>query len=468
MEQRIAFIRGDKHGDETDYRDSLPVNMVVVNKEILGAKGYYIQASGLTSHGTAIGSTRGATWNSRVNEHFRVQGAQLVTVDETGVVTQLGNVGGLKFNRCSMPYSFNTQAVITDGRMYLYSDADGLVRITDADLGRVIDGIWIGGFYVMTDGEFVYNTELTDETSINQNDFSTPEFSPDGVKGLLTTDDNYIIVFGRYSTQFYAPNTDVETFPFSNVGGRSMSIGLVATHAKCRSGSVYYILGGRIEQNISIHALTIGQSQEIASREVIKLLGEYTEDELQDVLIEPRTDDGVEFIIVHLPRETLQFNVSIAKEIGYQDAWTILNSSTGVWTAQYGIFDARIGQWLYGDKTTGDIGILDETVTTQYGELVDSELTTPIIHIESMSVNSIELENIPGLTLAKDATVALSLSYDGVVYSSEYWMEYGQPSDYTNRLLAYRLGYIRDWFTVKLRIKSRSRMSLAGAKIDYG
>ena len=36
----ITLIKGDTHGSETDYRDNLPVNRIVVGRKIMGVDGY--------------------------------------------------------------------------------------------------------------------------------------------------------------------------------------------------------------------------------------------------------------------------------------------------------------------------------------------------------------------------------------------------------------------------------------------
>jgi hypothetical protein len=59
MQTAITLIKGDKVASNTDYRDSLPVNMSAVIRPILGAAGYMIQESGLTQFGSAYGVDRG-------------------------------------------------------------------------------------------------------------------------------------------------------------------------------------------------------------------------------------------------------------------------------------------------------------------------------------------------------------------------------------------------------------------------
>jgi hypothetical protein len=137
---QIPIIRGDKVSADVDYLDAIPVNMYAVNRPILGAKGYMIQYQGLTSFTIGVGQDRGAIYNERLGEQYRVSGTKLISVSAIGVVTELGGVSGT--NQVSMPYSFLTQCVISSKRMFLYDKTNGFREVTDSDLGEPIDAVW--------------------------------------------------------------------------------------------------------------------------------------------------------------------------------------------------------------------------------------------------------------------------------------------------------------------------------------
>ena len=54
----VTLIKGDSTDSNTDYRDALPVNITGVVRPILGAQGYMLSHSGLSLHGTGIGTDR--------------------------------------------------------------------------------------------------------------------------------------------------------------------------------------------------------------------------------------------------------------------------------------------------------------------------------------------------------------------------------------------------------------------------
>lgn len=471
----LQFIKGDSIGSETDYRDALPVNMYAVPRKILGADGYMVQNYGLTQFGSSSERSRGGFYNDRQSNHFRVQGNDFIEVDANGVVNVLGAVTGFVAQTdtvppVSMDYSFNTQAVLADLRFYLFDTGSGFVEVTDPDLGDPIDFVWVDGFYFFTDGEDLYHTELADETSIDPVDFGVAQFMPDGSLGLGKTQDNKVIVFGRFSTEYFV-NDGTSAFAFSRIPSRALKFGIVATHCKAELKGKWYIIGGAREENISVYLLTVGGSQKIATREVEKILGTYTEEDFIEASVEIYVKDRINFVQLNLRDQTLIYNELIAEQFGIDNAWSLLKSDTfgtDPYRALYGVFDPRVGNWIFGDRRDGKLALLDDTVSTQYGELAEWILFTPFIYLDSQSIDELEIQTMPGHTTSNDATVFISLTYDGVTFGSEFLSEYGKINDYGKRFIVRRLGYVRDWAGFKIRGASRSRMAFARGFIKHG
>lgn len=463
----ITLVKGDKISSKTEYLDALPENMYAVPKPVLGAAGYMLQHEGLSEFATAVGPDRGGVWNERLQEHFRVSYTQFIIVNEDGSTARFGNIPGMK--QVSMPYSFNTQAVIGGGNFYLYDPVNGFRQVTGPNVLNPVDGVWIDGYYFLTDGEYLYHTELTDESSIAPLAFATAEFSPDPTLGLGKTSDDKVIVFNRYSIEYFA-NVASANFAFSRVQARSLKIGIVATHAKCEMNQAWYFVGSRKEGSLGVHVLGVGSTQTLSTRAVEQILGEYSESDLTDMSMEARIHDGMSFIIIHLPNHTLLFNETAASKAGLENAWSILKrGKQGMpWRGINGVFEPRMGKWVYGDKADLRLGILDPMVTTQYNEQCEWVLYTPFIYLEDMSIDKLSVETIPGHTSYDDATVAISLTYDGVTYGKEWWALYGRPSNYNVRFEQYRLGYVRNWVGIKMRGVSKSRMAFGRGYLEVG
>lgn len=465
----VTLIKGDKVNSLTDYRDALPINMYAVQKEILGAKGYMRSYPGLTSFGTGLGIDRGAVYNERLNIHFRVSGTKLVSVSSTGVVDVLGTISGTSQCRLMSFYSFNTQAIIADEKMFLYDTVGGFREVIDADLGNPIDGVWVDGYYLLTDGEYIYHTNLTDEEAIDPLKFATAEFMPDPSLGVAKTRDNKVIVFGRYTTEYFS-NDASANFAFTRIAVRAQKIGIVATHAKCEIKGDFYITGGGKEETLSIYKTSDGVISKASTIEVDKILAKYTEPELVDMRMETYTEDGITFVLVHLPNEVLCLNETVSKAIGLQNAWSILKTDTigdSPYKAINGVFDTRSALWVYGDKFDSHIGKLDKSVATYYGFKVEWILFTPFLNLDGCSIDEVEIAVIPGFNVIDDASIAVSITNNGLTYSREYWLNYGEPLDYGKRFIIRRLGYVRNYAGFKFRGISTSKTAFGLMMVEY-
>lgn len=463
----INLIRGEKVSDQTDYLDKLPENMYAVAKPILGAAGYMIQHQGLTEYGTGVGPDRGGVWNERLVNHFRVSYSQFIVVAEDGSNQRFGNIPGL--GQVSMPYSFNTQGIVGGGNFYLYDPVVGFRQVLDPDLKTPIDGVWVDGYYFLTDGESLYHTDPANEDQFSPLAFATAEFSPDPTLGLGKTSDNKVIVFNRYTTEFFA-NVASTNFAFTRIQGRAANIGIVATHAKCELFDNWYFVGSRKQGSLGVHVLTVGSSQQVSTMAVDRVLAQYSESELSDISMEARTQDGLSFIYIHLPNETLMFNATVATATGIENAWSIVKRGTAglPWRGINGIFEPRLGKWVYGDKADLRLGILDPMVTTQYGEACEWVLYTPFMYLEDMSIDSLNIETLPGNSPGRDATLFVSMTYDGKTYGHEYSAPYGEPYNYSTRYIINRLGYVRNWAGMKLRGVTSVRMTFGRGYIEIG
>lgn len=462
----LDLIKGDKVDSRVDYRDALPQNMLGIMKPILGVAGYMWQQPGLSLFATTFGNDRGGVFNERQENHFRVSSTSFVEITDAGVVTKLGTIVGSDI--VSLPYSFQTQAIIGGGNYYLYDVVNGFRQVVDPDVGNPIDAVWVDGYYMFTDGENLYHTDINDEEAIDPLKFATSEFSPDPTVGLGLTTDNKVIAFNRYTTEYFTNAANIN-FAFTRLPARAVKYGLVGTHAKCEIGGTWYFLGGPKEGSVSVYQLVVGGAIEIASREITQRISVYNESTLQDAVMESRLFEEYSQIILHLPGETLIYSIEVGEQVGKGFAWSLLTSvSNTQWRAIHGIFEPRLGSYVYGDKATSNVGKLETGIATQYGDKVECRLQTPFVMLETGSIDELEIDTIPGFSSTDDATVFVSLTYDGVTFSQEALLQYGGPGQFGQRFMAYRLGYIRNYFGLRLRWISESRMAFSKATMKYG
>lgn len=460
----IPLIKGQRKS-KYDYRDNLPVNMTAVVSQVEGDTGYLLAHDGLTEFAQTSGTARGGYFNERLNKHFRVSGKELESIGADGAVTKLGGIDGQ--GPVSFAESFNSLAIVAGGKYYLY-DAAGLTQVNSPNLGVPIDITWFSGIYVMTDGEFLFNTDLQDETEIRVLDYVSSEFASDPIKGLLRTDSNQIVAFNRYSTEYFYfnANSDVNASPLQVIPGKSNRIGIVGTHCKCFLDGAIFILGGRKDESPSIHILNGANEATIATREVDKILSEYTESELSETVIEGRTVDRDKFLIVHLPRHTLLYNHTVGQQQGTAAAWALLKTGEDdAWRGIYGVFDPRISKWVYGDKEENKLGYLDQQIFAQYDEAQEALIYTPIIPAKRVSINQIQLDTIAGYS-DPAISVAMSMSYDAVTWGEEHWTVVSKPDNYNTNYIIRRLGFVSQSFSLRFRFISKDKLAFSGLMIN--
>jgi len=460
----IPLVKG-QNNSKNGYRDELPINMTAIADNIKGDTGYLLAHDGLTEFCQTSGIARGGVYNERFSKHFRVSGNYLEAIDPDGTLTQIGVIDGTGV--CQFAASFNTQAIVARGRLWLY-DNSSLVRVSDSDLGVPIDITWFRGIYVMTDGEFLFHTDITDEYSISPLKYTSSEFAADPIVGVMRTDQNQIIAFNRYSTEYFYFNAAAPsgTSVLQSIEGKSSRIGIVGTNCKAMLDGEIFVLGGRKNESPSIHIMNGGAEVTVATREIDKIISKYNDSQLETVYMESRTVDRDKFLIIHLPDYTLLFNHTTAKKYGIDSAWSYVSSGdSATWRARYGVHDPRVNKWIYGDNLESKLGYLDGSTFSQYGEPQEAIFYSPIIPMESASINSIELDTIPGYALT-EFTTAFSMSYDGTTFGREYWNMISAPDNYTKRYIARRLGYIRNDVSFKFRFISTDKMAFSGFNID--
>jgi hypothetical protein len=477
-EMKVALLKGDRAASDVEYRAVLPVNMYAIDRPVFDVAGFMASHPGFTLFADVNGLDRGAVYNERLTEHLRVSGTQLIVVDPDGSITDVGFVdtAGNTQLEASMPYSFNTQAVIAGLKMYLW-DGVTFTEITDPDLGLPIDACWINGYYFITDGEYLYHSELDQDASpppvmddfINPIKFATSEFSPDPTLGVAKTQDNQVMVFNRYTTEFFYDAAN-EGFVFARVQGKAVKAGIIGTHLKIEMNGLFFCLGSAKDEAATFLMIGAGQSANFSNREVDHILSTYTEAELAPGVMTTRTDDRDRLVYVHLARHTLLYNHAIGESMGPDFAWSILQDGVEdtPYSFTHGIFDPRLVEWLGGDRALAELYIMDQDTVAQDGNVSEMMLNTPFFALERGSVDEVEMETIPGQAIG-EVNAFLSITYDGVTYSREWAIEVSSGlGDYNRRMIFRRLGYCRDWMSFRLRVVSKNKIAIADMVIRYG
>lgn len=454
---QIPILSGIFTDSAADFRTSYPVNMVPVPKETGISNGYLRPAEGAIQLGNSSGASRGGiNWNGIC---YRVMGTKLVSVDALGVETVLGDVGA--GGQCSFAYSFDRLGITSGGRLY-YWNGVLLQQVLDVDLGTALSVVWVDGYFMTTDGEFLIVTELSDPFSVNPLKYGSSEVDPDPVVNVLKLR-NEVCAINRYTIEFFQ-NVGAQFFPFQRINGAQLQKGAVGTYAAVNFSEYIAFIGSGRNEAPGIYFGVLGSTTKLSTREIDTILLQYTEAELSQVVLESRLHAGHEHLWVRLPDRTMVYDLRASQAVE-QPVWYFLTS------AQIGFEAYRAvdlvycyEKWLVCDSQTGDYGYLDTGTARHFGEVCRWEFGTSIAYNEGRGalVNKLELVCITGrVEFGEDPYISTSYSVDGFTWSQERPIRVGILGDRTRRLAWFQQGHLLNWRIQRFQGDSRALISVA-------
>lgn len=471
---QIPILSGIYTDEAADFRTAYPRNLIPVPKDQGISKGYLRPADGIRRVSFGTGPDRGGiNWNGRL---YRAMGVELVRIEPDNTITLIDGIAGFD-QQVTFDYSFELLAIAAGGRLYYYNGTV-VTQVTDPDLGNVVDMIWIDGYFMTTDGEFLIVTDLNDPYSINPLKYGSSEADPDPIVGLLKVR-NEAYAVNRYTVEvFNNIGTADGLFPFQRVEGAQLQRGAIATHACCvfstSAGAGVFIdqiafLGSGRDEPPAVWLGLNGTTQKISTREIDTLLQTYTEADLQTVVVEPRIDKSHQFLYVHLPDQCMVYDAAASAAVGEPVWFQLVTAVTGL-----GTYRARNLIWCYdrwntGDPTSYDVGVLDDTISTHHGDVIGWEFSTQVLYNASAGaiVHQMELVCLPGrVALGADPVVWTSYSLDGETWSQERTCKAGKQGDRKARLTWLRQGFMRNIRIEKFRGTSDAHLSFARLEMN--
>lgn len=456
---QIPIVNGIYTDNGPDFRTSYPVNLIPVPKSNGISEGFLRPADGLVANGTGPGIDRGGiNWNGVC---YRVMGSKLVTVSSTGVVTVLGDVQNDN-KLVTMDFSFDRLAIASNLKLWYYSQSLGLIQVTDPDLGIVLDVVWVDGYFMTTDGEFLVVTELSDPTQVNPLKYGSSEVDPDPVVALLKLR-NEVYALNRNTIEVF-DNVGGDLFPFQRIEGAQIEKGVIGTQGCCVYLETVAFLGSGFNEAPGVYLGVNAKSNKISTQEIDQILLGYTEEELATVKLEARNDRAHEHLYMHLPDRTMVYDAAATQELG-QPVWFTLTSSLvdlSKYRAQNLVW--CYDKWLVGDPTSTSVGYMVKDVSTHYGQKVRWEFGTTIIYNEGRGaiIQNIELVGLTGsVAYGLDPTINTSYSTDGQTYSQQKFIKAGTTGHRAKRLVWFQQGWMRNWRIQRFQGTSDAHMSFA-------
>jgi len=458
---QIPILNGIYTDNGPDLRTSYPVNMVPVPKQSGISNGFLRPGDGIVANGSGPGVDRGGVnWNGIC---YRVMGTKLVTVASNGTVTVLGDVGGPTDTLVTFDYSFDLLAIASGTRLYYWDPvAATLTQNTDPDLGIVLDVVWVDGYFMTTDGEFLIVTELSNPLAVNPLKYGSSEVDPDPVVALLKLR-NEVYALNRNTIEVF-DNIGAEFFPFNRIDGAQIQKGVVGTFACCVYIEQIAFLGSGRNEAPSIYMGAAATAQKISTQEIDELLLNYTEAQLALVKMEARNDKAHQHLYVHLPDRTLVYDGAASQVLG-EAVWFTL-TTTVVGFSQYRARNLvwAYDKWLVGDPQSSNIGYLVDTIGTHWGQKVRWEFGTLIVYNEGNGAlfHELELVSLTGrVALGVDPQISTSYSLDGLSWSQDRFIRAGTIGNTKKRLAWFQQGNMRNWRIQRFRGDSDSHIAFA-------
>lgn len=457
---QVSVLNGT-YSKGADFRTSYPVNMIPVPKQNGISSGYLRPAEGLDTHVEMLGTdgvTRGVTiWDGRL---FVVRGTILFEVKENGDQTPYFGLSddGLPV---SFAYSFERLAIASGKKLY-YLTGEMLSEVIDTDIGDVMDVVFIDGYFLTSDGDFIVATELSNPLAVNPLKYGSSEIDPDQIKQLLKNR-NELYAVNRHTIEVFT-NTGGSFFPFSRLNGAHIQRGAIGRWSACVFMEAIAFVGSGRNEPPAVYIGENAQTIKISTREIDQILASYTETELETVYVEPRTVDGHKFLYIHLPDRTVVYD-GAASAAMQEPVWFILTSSVDgfdQYRARY--FAWWKSKWICADTKSRNINLMTTEHGLQIGSPVRFEFGTHITWPDTGGalIHQIELVALTGsVAHGSDPQIASAYTSDGVTWSQDRWIKVGKSGERMKRLMWWRQGPIRGWRAYKFHGTSDAHISVA-------
>jgi hypothetical protein len=449
---QISILNGIYTDNDPNVRESYPLNMLPVAQQSGISGGYLKPADGIVKVGDGSGIARGGiNWN---NELYRVLGSKLVKVNANGTITEIGDVGNDSLP-VTFDYSFDRLGIASNNNLFYYNGTT-LSQVTDSDLGTVLDVIWIDGYFMTTDGEFLVVTDLNDPTSVSPLKYGSSEIDPDPIVALKKIR-NEVYAVNRYTTEVFN-NIGGSGFPFQRKAGAQIEKGCVGTHACCIYNDVLAFIGGGRNEQPSIYLGANSGTQKISTREIDDILSSYTESELSNAYLEERNDKNSLMLYVHLTNETFVYDVETSQQL-QRPIWSKHITDTS-YKARYFVY--AYNGWQVADPTSTSYGYFDDSVSTHWGNKITWEFGTQMVYNEGNGAIFTELELVAltgRTTLGEEPRISTSYSLDGKSWSQDRYILSGRIGQTEKRLQWRRQGFMNNFRMQRFKGDSDTRAS---------
>lgn len=381
-------------------------------------------------------------------------------------------VNGLKRtgNKLTIEYKFNYDKTIPDNTVKPTDTTEFVMtqevlevvnKYPQYDLGEAVDVARNRGRYIWLQkgGARFGITDIEDESKPDRyTPFYTAESQPDGIISVSSWRD-MVICFGASTIEYFSltGSTSATQPIYAMQPSYMVQMGIAGRDAKCKFGDSYAFISNPANGAPSVYLLGSGTASVISTASIDKIIRSYTADELSGAVMESVKFDGHELAIIHLPRHTLCFDGTGSQQY---PQWCILK--TGLYDEPYRAIDFMYedNQITVGDKKSGLVGKLAFDKSSQYDQQAEHILYTPMVKADNARVFDLELEASTGVAQIADR-LFLSATTDGINFGREQMIDQNAPFRYDMRAIWRRVGRVRKNIGFKIRVITKSPVTLS-------
>lgn len=401
----------------------------IYNTEGLTALGSALAGGGIRA-GLQVGSTA-----------YVISGRNVYAVASSGASTLIGGIATdgpvyMQRNR-RIPAQIG---IVSEGFYYVIdTGANSIAQIFDVNLTAPISISFLQGYGILptTDGD-IQLTQIDDFTVIDALAVGNAEAFPDGILRSMTLESEALF-FGEDSLQFFQ-DTGADPFPLTPV--QSLEIGWLAgdSLAKVDTPTRKTIIG--VASDHTVRMINGYSAQVISTNEIEEMI--KTLDEAGNA--------------AQLKGMAWAYAGRFFYALTCNDWTRVYDSKTGYWHTRksYGLDRWRVStvfkfgnKLIAGDYTTGQLYTMSNTVYTEDGNYLVSEIITPHIHAfpYKLKFNALYVDAATGVGLnstdvhASDPKLLVSWSDDsGYSWSPEVTRALGTDAEYRRITPVRRMG----------------------------
>lgn len=364
------------------------------------------------------------------------------------------------------------QIVLVDGikGYYLTISTSVFTVITSPDFYAADQVGFLDAYFLFNKkgtGQFFWSG-LNDVT-FDPLDFATAEASPDGLRGLIVSNQN-VYLMGSQTIEVYYDSGDADN-TFQRVQGAVIETGVIAPFStqKVPGGGFIWLGGDSTGQGI-VYRLNGYNAQRISNSFIEEMIKQRTAEEMSQATAWVYQQSGHIFYSLNIPgmKSTLVYDLSTNfwHERTYLNVVEQKRHRAECHAVGYGLN-------LVGDHENGNVYALDPEVYTDNGVSIVRTRTSPHISKEMKrafySHFQLDLETgvgLDGTGQGTDPIVSLEWSDDGGhTWSNEHYAKMGKIGQKRWRAIWRRLGHSRDRV---FRVKTSEPVKVALIGADLG